>query len=674
MKNRELLLSRRIGISRNSIEALISHYSVISFGIFDTLLCRKVWAASDVFQYLERRHGQTGFAQARVKAEWLARRRFKIGDAVEITLEQIYLILADLAPTLKVTAKMELTTESKFLVRDPSICLLIDFARQQGKRVIGISDMYLSASQISNILVEEGIELDALYSSSDYRKQGLGKFNRRMFVHVAKTEGVEISEILHFGGNPQADVANANAMGVTGMLVQSRRDYIASNPPPFSAKSAPDLTSSLIASQVALKTPFMDADEPPLYTFGYAMGGPLLIGFCLYILDRAKKDGVNHLNLLTRDGYVIEKALDILGTEGISYSIMPMSRRMAIFPILSENREFVEQHFLQELNGSQTPRNFWKQLELDPEDLDGHVDIDLPMAPGQFLAKFHDALTKASAAECKALKTHLAEWIGDRAKTTALVDIGWSLSTFRALDTIFESKFPAYFVGIAQAGYHRKGLYGYLFDRGKPDWVVSALSPGLDLIEILFSDQSPEYGRVVLNDDKAMPECQPVGTQDILRNSAVGEVRRGILDFVRDIAWAKDDLDNEELTEFNRKMFARVISSPRSDEYSVFANMPHARTSGHTDWATTGHFWRQPASQSSPSEQFLVDSEQVRLLLAFGDLLPSDIKELAKNDKLDAMDWRKEFRSNPLRVSRWSAIRRYQRRVKQRHELPRKGK
>lgn len=670
------LIAQRSGRSLAALETLIGQHEVVSFDIFDTLLCRSLWAASDVFKALESRHGPEGFAAARVKAEWLARRRHRIGkDGTEVTLVQIYDILDELMPEHAGSPDAELAMEGAVLKRDPAIFLLLESARRQGKRVIGVSDMYLPGEAITEILEREGIILDALYCSSDHREARLGKFNSRMYAHVVQAEGVEPSRILHFGDNHQADVVNANAMGLSGVHILARRDVVDSGQYAYAGQFANSLSASLVAGQVALRAPQADTAAPPLYTYGYSVGGALLLGFCLHILKRAREDRVTHLNLLARDGYIIEKALNILQPGDITYAVMPMSRRMAIFPTLAHEADLVQRYFFQELKGEAPAREFWNQLGLDPATLDGHAAAGTQMNAETFVDVFATELKDAAAREAEAMQHYLQDWIRVEGRPCALVDVGWGLSSFRALDTFIAPEYPAYFIGVSKNGYKRPGLSGYLFSYGQPEWVESALNPGLELIELLFSDTRPGFGRLVRDADGiSRPLRQSRAQADALRNVAIDEVHRGALDFLRAISWGLEFFDDEDLATFNRNVFARLIHASTPAEYRALAGIPHARSAGHNEWHSIGHFWQQPQTigDTPDHSQGFMDAEQTRLFRAYRDLVPADLRRLAQDDKLEGLVWWHEFCRRPHKVSRWTGIKRYQRRLKKRAKAARK--
>ena len=442
-------LARRSGALVKSIEQVIEGHKVVSFDVFDTLLARRVERPTDVFEYLGNVFNLPEFQAARIKAEELARKRYGKAGCPEITLEQIYGILKDILPSMKFGPSEELAAEQKFLFADPTIRIILDVARAKKKRVIAISDMYLSGEQISRLLVANGIEVDAVYSSADHRLAGLGKFNGRMFSFVAITEKVEAGDIVHFGDNVQADVINARLCGVTGVHIKSRRDEINSETVPFlrAAGKAKNFTTSLVRGQIAAKMPHLCTGSTSLFTYGYCYAGPLIAGFCTFLQRKVERDNIDKLVLLARDGYVIERALHILKLKLPPYEVMPISRRMAILPVLNEDRGLVERTLFAALSDGLTPRAYWQSLDLDNSIIAGREDVDRGMSRMDFLSRYSEALQDVARSERKLLEKHLQTWIGADPGKTALVDVGWGLTTIRAIDTVIGDRYRGYFLG-----------------------------------------------------------------------------------------------------------------------------------------------------------------------------------------------------------------------------------
>jgi len=106
----------------------------------------------------------------------------------------------------------ELQYELSAVRQNRSLLAAIRVARKLQKRVIAISDMYLSRDDMVRLLdchVGTGC-FDAVYVSSEF---GCTKHAGSLYQLVAAAEGCDPQEILHVGDNPRADGENAVRLG-----------------------------------------------------------------------------------------------------------------------------------------------------------------------------------------------------------------------------------------------------------------------------------------------------------------------------------------------------------------------------------------------------------------------------------------------------------------------------
>jgi len=74
------------------------------------------------------------------------------------------------------------------------------------------------------------------------------------------------------------------------------------------------------------------------YTVGYQCLGPLLVGFCQWLKNNSESKNIDELLFFARDGYIIQKAYNILFPNSPS-SYICISRRSVTVPqlVTSEN-------------------------------------------------------------------------------------------------------------------------------------------------------------------------------------------------------------------------------------------------------------------------------------------------------------------------------------------------
>ena len=171
----------------NEIKSQIDKHDIISFDIFDTLLLRPYVKPTDLFFHLERLENVDGFHNARIEAERQARKTHS--DLEDITIDEIYDEIADKYKPLK---QKEMDLERQVLQPNPEMKEVFGYAKEQNKRIIIVSDMYLSSDFLKSVLEEKGfIGFEKLYVSSKYGKL---KYSGNLFKEVLNN----LKTYLHF--------------------------------------------------------------------------------------------------------------------------------------------------------------------------------------------------------------------------------------------------------------------------------------------------------------------------------------------------------------------------------------------------------------------------------------------------------------------------------------------
>ncbi len=213
-------------------------FDVLSVDVFDTLLLRdssvqqgrfREVAVSLAAMLRARGHDvdvRTLFALRR-RAHQFAYQTVSIerpdGDATLAGISQVQASLLGLDPSLTpLFIAAELEVEQRHLRSNRPLVALIQQLRRDRTRVVAISDMYLSGSNIEDLLtrIVGSVPVDKVYASSDF---GLTKQSGRLFTAVATAEGVATSRMLHFGDHESADLAMARAAGCQALLFRRPR-------------------------------------------------------------------------------------------------------------------------------------------------------------------------------------------------------------------------------------------------------------------------------------------------------------------------------------------------------------------------------------------------------------------------------------------------------------------
>lgn len=285
---------KSISYSKNSLEisndfdADISNYTVISFDVFDTLLLRLVEPGFPFFYALEKKYSLAGFAKERVNAENRAR---NLKGGKEITLKEIY---ETIIPKFEDALSKELEFEELLVYPNPELIKFFNKCKSQGKRVIAVSDMYLSKNFVEKLLNKSGFYFDKVYVSSDLCKT---KAKGDLFEYV---KGIENSKILHIGDNFKSDVLMAQQKGVDAILYKNTRKipFYIDNPSKLSER----VHNGLLLSKGRISNFYKK--------IGYVFGGPIALAYVNFLQKEYEKNNLDLLILTARDGWCIQKILE----------------------------------------------------------------------------------------------------------------------------------------------------------------------------------------------------------------------------------------------------------------------------------------------------------------------------------------------------------------------------
>lgn len=506
----------------------IDQHDVISFDIFDTLLARTVSAPVDVFTITQEFFNQDGdytiqddFRPLRIKAEREARLNRVSAD---VSLDDIYKELKRLRPdypdaftnTLK---ECEIKAEAAVLVRN-SIAKAYDYARSTGKKIAIVSDMYLPKRAIESFLKQNGIDKwdFFLVSCEDHLSKASGT------AFVALRDAFPGKTILHIGDNYHDDITMAMRHGLGALHVKSnveacadrgvlerfhqvwnRRQQVPETA--YLGQVQQSFVDGMIANYIAGREG--DTDE----YIGYAVLGPLLVGFSQWLHESAKEDGCSKILFLARDGAIMHKAYNLLyGSRALNNEYIFGSRRALVFPSL------------QVLNGedirtfAQLDRGANLSATLETFNLSKSDTDVIRAAEGAEVNLNHDHVDASNAAKVEAMLLSLKEKIlstireeretvleylnavgfDDTKKRVAVCDIGWNGSVRTVIENYVEREVPGFYLGlrnVEKTQYVGNKIKGYFDARKEFDWreFAPVVAGGVEVIEFLFSnpDQGP---------------------------------------------------------------------------------------------------------------------------------------------------------------------------------------
>lgn len=271
--------------------------SLYSFDVFDTCLCRLCGEPRLLFDVLslkvQEAMGETCTEQLRQL--FVAARM----EASGRNLQEIYNNVSRIFPfpfPLERMVDMEMEVERLMLTPILETARLINGLRKNGS-ICFISDMYLPASFIKEILVEHGFfqEGDRLYVSDEL---GAWKHDGSLYRLVREKEGVSFRHWHHYGDNRHSDYVIPRRLGIHAHLLQF--DYL-SYEKSWREQSMLGYQSQAILAGVA-RAVRLSVDAPDAQkAFVCDVSVPLMMSWVGKIMRDCVNQGVKSLYFCARD-------------------------------------------------------------------------------------------------------------------------------------------------------------------------------------------------------------------------------------------------------------------------------------------------------------------------------------------------------------------------------------
>lgn len=194
--------------------SILSHMQVasivaVSFDIFDTLLFRNCLNPTDLFLLLNKtytsfnKQSKHNFSYIRQSAE---RALIKKIGVENVTLDIIYEKIQNeydlTSQQIDILKFKEISLEHDVTYANKEVLNLINLARQNNKKIIITTDIYLSEAVIRSMLDKHGIYFDSLYVSSELKKR---KDLGTIFDYILTKEELLPHQLLHLGDNKHSD-------------------------------------------------------------------------------------------------------------------------------------------------------------------------------------------------------------------------------------------------------------------------------------------------------------------------------------------------------------------------------------------------------------------------------------------------------------------------------------
>lgn len=423
------------------ISSYLDKFELISFDVFDTLLVRSVPSSEDVFLIVEeiaktKEICISNFSKKRKQAEETAKELYEnnptLGEIYK-TLSETFEVPLDVSSRLE---KLEIQIEQRILIAREDIKVLFNSLISKKKKVILVSDMYLSSELIRRILIHQGflVQECEIFVSCEFRAN---KASGALW-KLLKNRMQSLSWI-HLGDDVIGDTRVPSKYGVNVLpfriSINSPKDSFLKNAV-FRERLGKYLNGTIadrillgeIISGYLFNNAFRSKkqDKQSLSAVG-AWVGPILTEFMDFI---SKKGKGKCLLFVTREGYILKPLFEHYSKKiGLSSEKAFLFYTSRVSSSLANATSFEEFSKLVETPFEGTMREFFinKLGILPPQVEEDRRRYKLPSEKRSFLQQIHvfyPFIKKEADKQNQLFREYLKEVVGK--EEPCIVDIGFS--------------------------------------------------------------------------------------------------------------------------------------------------------------------------------------------------------------------------------------------------------
>lgn len=323
---------------------------LISLDVFDTLLARCVEPPVLVQHAVCRAVGkQVGIApsvvwQARQHAEQQLRAEAVEAGFdpecryVELLPRWMDELFKEHDPSIgRFMCQTELALEDLALHVKPDAQVFMDWVREQGIKMVAVSDMYFNSDLLCELLGRKGLlhYFEHVYVSADTQE---GKYTGKLFRRMLQAQSVRAGQVVHIGDNPISDRRVACQEGLQGVWLYEKKDLRRRERLALSASMAQRggiWTGRHFFDTVQTRIQQNDGLNPRNFFFRYGRDvlGPAFSVFMQGLHERLQrqvnaKQPVEKLLFVARDGFLFDQMYRKTATQAVPSEYVYLSRKV----------------------------------------------------------------------------------------------------------------------------------------------------------------------------------------------------------------------------------------------------------------------------------------------------------------------------------------------------------
>lgn len=557
------------GYNETKLIDRVERYNVVFLDVFDTVLKRDVIRPTDVFPFVGRRIVEeygidtSDFQKIRMEIE----KTLKFASLTEIYKELVEKYPLYNKVSVNWLCENEMRIELELSCINSKVFSLLEFCKNQGKRVFLVSDMYMSSTQIAELLKKNGVyqseHYEKLYVSNEYRAT---KKDGELFKLILEELKLNPKEVIHIGDAWRSDYISPMLKHIKGVHIPKEDLNIKGN-------QISNRYECIINNRINLY-------KDQYYRFGYEYFGILLLGMTNWVKANNKEN--NQLIFLAREGQLIEKAYKQIYPDSNTVYLY-VSRRSLIIPTLWMKKSVEER-----LRALPLSRDFTLKTVLQLLGIEDVFVIEKLLENKYFknvedlisdeslfekFLKYDSSIIEYSKQQYILFKDMLVEKNIDLQNDLHIVDVGWKGSMQKALQTLLNSfgynkNIYGYYLGVSKEGKRKNPeifghMNGYLFYGNEQGNYIeeNLLFSFCGLLESMFT---ANHGSVI-GYKKEMNSIVPILEDyefDDFTKSKLDNIQEGAMQSLSDFA-IYDELKNEAV--LPKEAFSKI---------GFFANYP----------------------------------------------------------------------------------------------------
>ncbi len=557
------------------LKNLIDKYEYISFDLFDTILKRNVTNPFLIYDIIELNYIENNVKN--IKDFSSKRKQIEIdlwnqSEGADLNINNIYSRIDN--KSANDILKYEQELESNMICCNTAMLELYNYCILKNKKVIFISDMYHTKNFLQNVLKKNGINgYYKLYISSECK---CTKSEGKLFDYVKKDLGT--SNILHIGDSLKSDFIVPKLKGLHSYKIKRNINHLNYQ------KSKENISTLGDDILYSLTNNHIGEIEQTYQKIGYEALGNLLIGFSCWLHNECQKKNIKKILFLSRDGYIMKKAYDILfQNEEIETQYFLASRRSLTVPMLTNITCFDDVLEIVKFRKKETFSSLLKRvgiINLHKEDKiisNLEVDRDKIINDNKLLSKLNkyiDEIKENAQIESDAFIEYFEENISSN--HIAVVDIGWHGTMQDCLENLLKKNkidclIDGFYIGLSCEQNSNKKSYA--FDKNTKKYNSDLISAYRGLIETFFSAYHGSAQKYYVENNKPLVLLEdynvPKETLEIIKEIHEGAIKN-VVDFSKILQYVK----NIPITsKYSFSSLYKLMTKPSKKDVKQFENL-----------------------------------------------------------------------------------------------------